>query len=115
MAQHIRPDEAFGRKVKAIIRSVLHDQMLILFTDDTFLCFGTRETDDGTDIVLSAFHVLDWEKAELIENGLTMEDEWLSEEKKVQELSIRIVEDCERRQYARLKAKYGNEQTGGCN
>lgn len=109
MLKEISEEEATGKSIRMFLHSLVAQQLVIIFSDDTFTTFGLARGYEPHDdyIETQDLRLLDFGDEALIQSQIVTKEElethrlqWRKTHETQRELQ-------ERREYERLKAKFG--------
>jgi hypothetical protein len=100
-------EDAAGRTISKAAIDSDDEKIAIRFTDDSVIGFQIMGYGDCGCIEICGETHLNRDYRLLIELGLMSEEEWIEKEKEERKAWEKSVEDKQRREYERLKAKFG--------
>lgn len=103
--------EARGKTVHpehGITFSSMIDQVIIAFTDETFLTLGVEHGYEGDDTVAQQWLLLyDFGRDSIMQSGIITEEEFQQKGDNRRNAELQAREEAERRRYEQLKEKFG--------
>ena len=107
MKTEIMDKQAVGKTISRFAYSFVSGQMVISFSDETFITFGVSKDYDGeVNIVNKELALFNFGDSELIESGIISKEEIENKRTEYNKLCKNRQENSERLQYERLKAKF---------
>lgn len=101
MKKEITPKATKGQTVKEIIFSIHTPQMIISFTDNTFICFWAEKDYTKIDIIPAALDLFSFGDEKLCKGGIISQKELA-----VERARYNSTLEKERKEYKRLKLKF---------